>query len=105
MSKQLLNLQFHHIMSNLVVKLEKGEKFEGKIQDDVVAHIYNTNVGCTANFLTGPVEKNAFGAKNTIMMKKLSDELFEASLVPQNLERSTPLIELTMGGIACLTAP
>ena len=97
-----VNLQFHHIMSKLVVKLEKGEKFEGKIPDDVVAHIYNTNVECTANFLTGSVEKNAFGAKSTITMKKLSNELFEAILVPQNLERSTPLIELTMGGIAYL---
>ena len=97
-----VSLQFQHIMSKLVVKLEKGPKFEGKIPDDVVAHIYNTNVECTANFITGSVEKNAFGAKNTITMKKLSNEQFEAILVPQNLERSTPLIELTMGGIAYL---
>lgn len=48
------------------------------------------------------MEKNAFGAKNTITMKKLSNEQFEAILVPQNLERHTPLIELTMGGIAYL---
>lgn len=97
-----VSLQFQHIMSKLVVKLEKGPKFEGKIPDDVVAHIYNTNVECTANFITGSVEKNAFGAKNTITMKKLSNEQFEAILVPQNLERRTPLIELTMGGIAYL---
>ena len=97
-----VSLQFHHIMSKLVVRLEKGPKFSGKIPDDVVAHIYNTNVECTANFLTGSVEKNAFGAKNTITMKKLSNEQFEAILVPQNLERSTLLIELTMGGIAYL---
>ena len=97
-----VSLQFQHIMSKLVVKLEKGPKFEGKIPDDVVAHIYNTNVECTANFIAGSVEKNAFGAKNTITMKKLSNEQFEAILVPQNLERSTPLIELTMGGIAYL---
>lgn len=101
-SAGVVSLQFHHIMSKLVVKLEKGPKFEGEIPDDVVAHIYNTNVECTANFISGSVEKNAFGAKNTITMKKLSNELFEAVLVPQNIERSTPLVELTMGGIAYL---
>lgn len=54
-------------MSKMVVNVLKGEKFEGKIPDDITAHIYNTNVGCTAN-----------------------------------LERSTPLVELTMGGIVYL---
>ena len=95
-------LQFHHILSKLVVKVEKGEKFEGEIPDDIVSHIYNTNVECTVSLNTGSVEKNAFGAKKTITMKKISNELFEAVLVPQNLEKTTPLVELTMGGIAYL---
>lgn len=54
-------------MSKMVVNVLKGEKFDGKIADDITAHIYNTNVECTAN-----------------------------------LERSTPLVELMMGGIAYL---
>ena len=95
-------LKFQHIMSKMVVNVLKGEKFEGKILDDITAHIYNTNVECIANLAKGSVEKKAFGAKNTITMKKISNERFEAILVPQNLERSTPLVELTMGGIAYL---
>jgi hypothetical protein len=35
-------------------------------------------------------------------MKKISNERFEAIVVPQNIERRTPLIEVTMGGIAYL---
>lgn len=97
-----VDLTFKHMMSKCIVKVEKGPKFEGEIPDDIVAHIYNTNVDCTVDWTKGSVEKNAFGAKKTITMKKLSNELFEAVLVPQNLEKRTPLIELTMGGIAYL---
>lgn len=98
----VVNLQFRHIFSKLIVKVEKGPKFEGEIPDDIVSHIYNTNVECSVSLNTGSVEKNAFGAKKTITMNKLSNELFEAVLVPQNIEKTTPLIELTMGGIAYL---
>lgn len=97
-----VNLRFRHILSKLVVKVEKGPDFEGEIPDDIVSHIYNTNVECAVSLNTGSVEKNAFGAKKTITMKKLSNDRFEAVLVPQNLEKTTPLVELTMGGIAYL---
>jgi len=97
-----VNLQFKHMMSKLVVTVTKGSKFEGEIPDDIVTHIYNTNVDCHVNFTTGSVEKDAFGAKKTITMKKISNERFEAVVVPQNLEKKTPLVELTMGGIAYL---
>ena len=95
-------LPFKHMMSKVVVILEKGDKFEGEIPDDVVSHIYNTTTTCTVNWTTGSVEKDPFGPKNTLTMKKLSNERFEAVVVPQNLEKRTPLIELTMGGIAYL---
>ena len=97
-----VDLQFHHMMSKLIVKIELGSKFEGDIPDDIVAHIYNTTTDCTVDWTLGSVEKDAFGSKNTITMKKLSNSQFEAVLVPQNIEKRTPLIELTMGGIAYL---
>ena len=97
-----VSMQFKHMMSKVKVNLVKGPQFEGEIPDDVVAHIYNTTTSCKVNLLTGSVEKDAFGAKQTLTMNKLSNEAFEAVVVPQNLEKSTPLIELTMGGIAYL---
>lgn len=97
-----VNLAFHHMMSKLIVSVELGPNFEGEIPNDIVAHVYNTVTDCTVDWTMGSVEKNSFGAKNTITMKKLSNSLFEAVLVPQNIEKRTPLIELTMGGIAYL---
>lgn len=97
-----VNMQFKHMMSKMVVNLVKGEQFEGDIPDDVVAHIYNTTTSCTVNWQTGSVEKDIFGTKQTLTMKKFSNDHFEAVLIPQNLEKRTPLIELTMGGIAYL---
>jgi hypothetical protein len=35
-------------------------------------------------------------------MKKLASDKFEAVVIPQNIERRTPLIEISMGGIAYL---
>ena len=35
-------------------------------------------------------------------MRQINGETFEAIVVPQFIERSTPLIEITMGGIAYL---
>lgn len=97
-----VDLAFHHMMSKVVVQVALGENFQGTIPDDIVAHIYNTVTDCTVDWTKGSVEKDAFGAKNTITMKKLSNSCFEAVLVPQNIEKRTPLIELTMGGIAYL---
>ena len=97
-----VQLTFHHMMTKVIVLLEKGESFEGDIPDDVVAHIYNTTTSCTVNWTTGSVEKDIFGERKTLTMKKCSNERFEAVVVPQNLETRTPLIELSMGGIAYL---
>lgn len=97
-----VDLKFGHMMSKCRVVLVKGEKFEGNIPDDIVAHIYNTTTDCNVDWTKGSVEKDAFGTKKTITMKKLSNEEFEAVLVPQNIEKRTPLVELTMGGIAYL---
>lgn len=97
-----VNMTFRHMMSKLVVNLVKGPDFEGEIPNDVVAHVYNTITSCTVDWTKGSVEKNSFGAKPTLTMKKISNEQFEAVIVPQNIEKRTPLIELTMGGIAYL---
>ena len=37
-----VKLQFKHLMSRIVVKIVKGEKFEGKLPEDIAIHIYNT---------------------------------------------------------------
>ncbi|MBR5073945.1 MAG: fimbrillin family protein [Bacteroidales bacterium] len=95
-------MNFNHIMSKVVVNLVKGENFDGEIPSDAVAHVYSTITDCYVNMTSGSIEKDVFANKNTITMKKISNDKFEAIVVPQNLEKRTPLIEISMGGIAYL---
>lgn len=97
-----VSLSFKHMMSKCVVNVVKGEKFEGEFPDDIAVHIYNTVTTANLNLASGSVEKYALGDRNTITMKKLSNEQFEAIVIPQNIERITPLFEISMGGIAYL---
>ena len=99
---QAVKLQFNHMMSRLVVKIEKGPSFEGEIPDDIVTHIYNTATTAKVNYQTGSLEKYAMSDNKTITMRKVNNQSFDAIVVPQFIERSTPLIEITMGGIAYL---
>ncbi len=95
-----VRLKFKHLMSKIVVKIIKGEKFEGELPEDIVVHIYNTVTSAKVDFSAGTLEKYLYGTKNTITAKRVGSDTFEAILVPQNLERRTSLVELTMGGIA-----
>ena len=101
-SDGIVGLHFEHIMSKCIVTITRGEKFEGEIPDDIVCHIYNTITTAKLNFACGSVEKYAQAPRKTITMKKISNDRFEAVVVPQHIELSTPLIEVTMGGIAYL---
>jgi hypothetical protein len=89
-------------MSKCVVNVVKGAKFEGELPSDIAVHIYNTVTTADLNLANGSVEKYALGDRKTITMKKLSNEKFEAVVIPQNIERRTPLVEISMGGIAYL---
>lgn len=99
---QTVNLQFRHLLSKLNVIIVEGDKFEGDIPVDIALHVYNTTTTGKVNLQDGSIEKDPFGAKGTITAKKVSDHLFEAIVVPQFIEKKTPLIEVTMGGIAYL---
>lgn len=100
-----VKLQFHHLMSRLVVNVEKGPKFEGNIPDDIVVRVYNTATTANVNWQKGSLEKYMYSTKETIKMRKLNGgeaPKFDAIMVPQFIERRTPMIEITMGGIAYL---
>lgn len=97
-----VSLKFKHMMSKCVVNIVKGEEFEGDLPEDIAVHIYNTVTTADLNLSNGSIEKYALGKRNTITMKKVSADKFEAVVIPQNIERRTPLIEISMGGIAYL---
>lgn len=97
-----VSLKFKHLMSKCVVNVVKGPKFEGEFPDDIAVHIYNTVTSADLNLANGSVEKYALGNRKTITMRKVAADKFEAVVIPQNIERRTPLIEISMGGIAYL---
>ena len=97
-----VSLKFRHMMSKCIVNVVKGEKFEGELPEDIAVHIYNTVTTADLNLANGSIEKYALGNRNTITMKKLASDKFEAVVIPQNIECRTPLIEISMGGIAYL---
>ena len=90
------------MMSRVVVKLERGENYEGELPEDITVHLYNTVTTAEVNFAKGSLQRYAYGEKETITMKRLSSDTFAAIVVPQNIERRTPLVEITMEGIAYL---
>ncbi len=97
-----VQLQFKHMMSRVVVKIERGEKYEGELPEDITVHLYNTVTTAEVDFTHGSLQRYANGEKETITMKQLSGDTFAAIVVPQNIERRTPLVEVTMEGIAYL---
>jgi uncharacterized lipoprotein NlpE involved in copper resistance len=97
-----VQLAFKHLMSRVVVKIERGPKYEGELPEDIDVHIYNTVTTAEVDFTHGSLQRYAHGEKNTITMKQLSGNTFAAVVVPQNIERRTPLVEITMEGIAYL---
>ena len=100
-----VSLAFKHMMSRVIVKVKKGSKFEGDSPKDIVVRIYNTATTAQVNWQKGSLEKYLYSGKKTIKMRPLSVEnepVFDAIVVPQFIERSTPLVEITMDGIAYL---
>lgn len=97
-----VTLQFRHLMSRLVVEIVKGPEYDGDLPNDIVTHVYNTATTAQVNWQKGALEKYGMSKTKTIKMRKVDADTFDAIIVPQFIQRSTPLVEITMGGIAYL---
>ena len=97
-----VKLQFNHMMTRVVVDIVRGESFEGELPEDIDVHIYNTATSAIVDWRIGSLQAYTQGAHKTIKMRQLDGDTFDAIVVPQFIQRSTPLIEITMEGIAYL---
>lgn len=97
-----VKLQFNHMMTRVVVDIVRGSGYEGELPDDIDVHLYNTATSAFVDWRIGSVEVNKRGGHKTIKMRQLDGDTFDAIVVPQFIERSTPLVEITMEGIAYL---
>jgi hypothetical protein len=97
-----VQLSFKHMMSRLVVNIERGPSYEGELPEEIDVHIYNTATTARVNWKIGSLEKYQNSPSKTIKMRRVDADTFDAIVVPQFIERSTPLVEVTMEGIAYL---
>ena len=104
-SKEDVNvqLQFKHICSKLVIKLVKGETFEGYFPDNTVVYLHSTVPTATIDFEKGIVSKDIYGEATPIKAKRVSSDTFEVILIPQSIQSRLPFVEIEMNGIAYMT--
>ena len=97
-----ITLQFEHKMSRLVIKLTKGEDYEGDLPEDAEVYIHNTVTSATADLSVGIVTRNPRGEVETIRAKSLGNHQYAAIIVPQRLNNRQPLVEVIMKGVSYL---
>ena len=97
-----VKLQFKHMMSRVVVDIVRGKSYEGELPKNIEVHIYNTLTSAIVDWRIGSLKADAQGSRKTINMRQVDGDTFDAIVVPQFIQRSTPLIEITMDGIAYL---
>ena len=98
-----VRLQFKHICSKLVIKLVKGETFEGEFLDNTVVYLHSTVPTASINFEKGIISKDIYGETAPIKARRVSNDTFEVILIPQSIHSRLPFVEIEMNGIAYMT--
>lgn len=97
-----VSLQFKHLMSRLVIRLVKGDDYEGELPENAVVRIHHTVPTATIDISTGFATKNPYGTTKTITAKALNNHQYAAILIPQRITNRCPLIEVTMNDVSYL---
>lgn len=95
-----VNMVFSHKMSKLVVKLVKSVDYEGELPSDAEVRILNVVTDALVDISTGSVVKDPHAAAKTITAKKISNDTYDAIIVPQRLENRVPLVEILANGVS-----
>ncbi len=98
----VVNLTFSHKMSRLVVKLVKGEDFEGDIPDDAVVKVHSTVPDALIDLSSGAVVKDNYGTASTVTMLRNGESTFSAIIVPQRIQNKQPLVEVITSNVSYL---
>ena len=101
-SASAVTMQFAHKLSCVVVKLQKGENFEGNIPNDTQVYIYSTVAKASINLSTGDAAKDDYAGSSSIRCLQKSAAEYTAIVVPQNITTRRPLVEIITGGVSYL---
>ena len=95
-------VQFNHKLSKITLRLVKSETYVGDLPSDAVFYVHSTVPDATVDLTTGSVTKDPYGTARTITCHKVSDDTYEAVIVPQRLASRTPLFEMVANGVSYL---
>lgn len=97
-----IGLKFSHRMSRVVIKILKGDGFEGDFPDSLSVRIHGVVTSALVNLGTGSVMSDARASKSTITARRQSVDTYAAILVPQSLTSRQPLVEIQYDGVSYL---
>lgn len=97
-----VKLAFKHTMSKVIVRLIKGEDFDGELPTDAQVYIHNTVTDATIDLSIGIVTKHPYGTERTIKAMPTGNYRYTGIVVPQRLVNRRPLIEVVMQGVSYL---
>lgn len=99
---EAIPVQFNHKLSKITLKLVKGADYVGDLPSTAVFYVHSTVTEATVDLTTGSVTKDPYGTARTITCHKVSDDTYEAVIVPQRLASRTPLFEMVANGVSYL---
>ena len=97
-----VQLQFSHRMSRLLIKLIKGEDYEGDLPAEAEVYVHNTVPSATIDLSVGVVTRHPHGTAHSIRARSLGNHTYAAIIVPQRLNNRQPLVEVIMKGVSYL---
>ena len=95
-------LVFSHKMSKVVIRLVKGEGYEGDFPTDATLTVFNTVTTALVDLSTGDVIKDPHAETGSVRARRTAEDTFEAILVPQMLVNRVPLFEIICGDVSYL---
>lgn len=97
-----VSLKFNHLLSRALVKIVKGDDYEGDLPDNMEVFLHNTVTTANIHLEAGGSCKDTYADVESIKMQKLSKDLYAAIVVPQNIATRRPLVEVVMSNISYL---
>lgn len=102
-SNNAVSLRFKHCMSKLVVRLIKGEDYEGDdLPEDAEVYIHNTVPSATIDLSVGVATKALYGTEKSLKAQAIGGHKYAAIIVPQRIINKRPLVEVVMKGVSYL---
>lgn len=95
-----VTMTFAHKLSNVVVKLEKGENYTGDIPSDTEVYIHSTVRKAVIDLSTGDAAKEDFAGTGSVRCHQRSASEYVVCLIPQNLTTRRPLVEVISNGVS-----